>query len=694
MANIFKRPSHKAKLGYNGFDLSKRILFTSSVGQLLPVFYDFASPGEKYKLNDSIFTRTQPLRTSAFVRIREHVDWFFVPMQHIDSYFGSRFYGIQDLGSSALSDPSYPGGNSTMSPLTLIPSKSFSIDPQLFMQGIRNTFARAHYATPTEFEDYIFCPPSDVDNFGVPNMYNFFRLASLLGYGEQLPTNLSIWHTAEKSNTPQNVIIDFPSVNLNLFYAYQKIWFDYYRLTDWTPNAPEAWNYDKLSIKYSSASNDDKPSSSFTVENFLTDGLFGNSESAKAEFRRMPFNSPFSLRYRPYKKDYFTNVMPSPLGAGQSAIGSTQVVDDKGDYLYQPNNPESPFDYNNPIGGNFNNNGPSPVVTGESTQSSTVGTSQFSLADLRSAFAWEKMLRITMQAGKHYDAQTSAHFGYSVPKGISNEVYHIGSHSSIISIGEVVSTATTGDGGAGTSVLGELAGKGIGSSGKNETLNFTAPCHGYLMAIYSAVPDVDYRANGIDFLNTIGSINDYYHPEFDTLGMEYLPLYSSSIQVFPGPFSVSHPKIIGWTYRYYGFKTKYDTIHGAFNYTLRDWVAPRDNYGIYSPYPVTGNTYTYQDFVMNSFYVSPSILDSVMSINFKPELTQMKLDNPVVGDKYQLAYKMFKTSLFANDPHKLSSANGTDFNLSYVFERDPLLHALDIKCYKSSTMSVYGLPNL
>jgi hypothetical protein len=43
----------------SGFDLSRRICFTSKAGELLPVYYKLVYPGDKFQIRHQLFTRTQ-----------------------------------------------------------------------------------------------------------------------------------------------------------------------------------------------------------------------------------------------------------------------------------------------------------------------------------------------------------------------------------------------------------------------------------------------------------------------------------------------------------------------------------------------------------------------------------------------------------------------------------------------------------
>ena len=63
MANFNSNPNHVAKIGYNGFDMGHSLKFSSTVGELLPVYYDILQPGDKVSLKSTIKTRTMPLES-------------------------------------------------------------------------------------------------------------------------------------------------------------------------------------------------------------------------------------------------------------------------------------------------------------------------------------------------------------------------------------------------------------------------------------------------------------------------------------------------------------------------------------------------------------------------------------------------------------------------------------------------------
>ena len=81
MANIMSLKKLRNKPSRNGFDLSRKNVFSAKVGELLPVMCVECIPGDKFKVNLKNFTRTMPINTAAYTRIREYFDFFFVPTE-------------------------------------------------------------------------------------------------------------------------------------------------------------------------------------------------------------------------------------------------------------------------------------------------------------------------------------------------------------------------------------------------------------------------------------------------------------------------------------------------------------------------------------------------------------------------------------------------------------------------------------
>ena len=88
----------KNKPSRNSFDVSARNLFTAKIGELLPCAVYEMNPGDSIRIDASYFTRTAPLQTAAFSRLRENVQFFFVPYSQLWKYFNTQ---VLNMTSSA-----------------------------------------------------------------------------------------------------------------------------------------------------------------------------------------------------------------------------------------------------------------------------------------------------------------------------------------------------------------------------------------------------------------------------------------------------------------------------------------------------------------------------------------------------------------------------------------------------------------
>jgi hypothetical protein len=79
--------AEEAQKNRNAFDLSHRHMFTAQVGELLPVFTQWVNPNETFKIGYNGKTRTAALNSDAFTRIRENIQYYFVPFQSLWKYF-------------------------------------------------------------------------------------------------------------------------------------------------------------------------------------------------------------------------------------------------------------------------------------------------------------------------------------------------------------------------------------------------------------------------------------------------------------------------------------------------------------------------------------------------------------------------------------------------------------------------------
>lgn len=658
MANDIKQGAPRPSVGRHPHDLSHRVLYTSAPGMLLPVFFDFLFPGDHIKVNERLFTRTQPVKTAAFCRILQNVDYFFVPIKQIDPYFHSAYFGIQDNDNAndfVLKGSSPASGG-------YLPTKVPTMTLSDFKKALFNVYNTLHYSlnvngSVTTYNFYS-DGTNDTDLYGVPSIWNVLRLMDMLNYGSRwVDVNTAL--TSSYVNSANNRLVNF-----NVFAVYQKIFYDYYRRQDYQNN--DVFSY-SLGHWYKNGG-------------FTQEILQGLGESIPRGL--------FCLRYHPLKRDYYTNTQPSPLfDPTQSATGyyntTSQGVFDPGvinsavldSYGIDTTN------LSNKIGFAVTNDG---VTLQNANNSLNSQPYQVSLAptltqNIRFAFAYEKMLMITQRAAKHYDAQVQAHFGFKVPRGVHDEVYFLGGHTNRLPIGQVIATASGSDGESSSS-LGEIAGIGVGSSKDSQRdIEFTAPCHGYLMAIQSTVPEVDYIDTGMSRLNAYTRITDFPRPEFDRLGMEPL-YYWEAYNAFPHVESTLDSSVImGWTYRNQAYKLSYDVVHGAFNYTLKDWVAAY-TFGTMVYWNNGAATVPYN--ILAQLYCPPTILDNLFALSFLPPREDS-------GD-----YLLSSIATASVIKEEGQPSDTVPWSNSILYQRDPFLNSLELVYHKVNFMSPFGMPNV
>lgn len=631
MSSIFKKPDLTPRKGRNGFDLSFRRMFTAPCGMLLPVATDFSNPGDKYKLNSSLFVRTEAVQTAAMMRLKAHVDWFFVPITQLYSLWNEFFNSTNDVMSSIY--------DTALADLTKLPSAS--VFPYMW-NFVDNAVLGSKTTVSGGKQNF----KLTVDEFGVPYLFNFRRLWDMLGYG-----SLDSYKYAFADNM---------SFNLFPFLAYHKIYHSHYNLTNWFPNNPKLYNADQW---YS-----DKSMNPVNFVNILS-----------------------TMHYRRYRTDFWTNVLPQPVFSSSYANFISSFAFNS-DTRYSVN-PEgislSTVDrrlYSNLGISGVNSDVPS--ISGDLAQSQSVylGSSfrvtespqvPISVTDIRAMFALDKLLRVTAFAGSHYDEQVKAHFGYEMPKGLGDEAYFLGNQTTDISINEVVATSSTAtkEGssttveGAGT-VIGDIAGKGFGASNGSKDINFEAPCHGYIMAIFSIEPIPDYASRGCEVQNRYSNSFDFYHPEFDNVGMQ--PLFGQFTYVDNTPNS---EQLSGWQYRYSEWKTKFDIVNEGFWNTSKDsWVGSKQSVFDFSQKPVLNRNFM--------FYVCPQYTNSIFMNPF-PFYSNA---NPYLVPLTQ--------AIEGNNDSFTSDWSNKAMSAGVVYAGDNFLVSSDFKIYKSSIMSVHSLPKM
>ncbi len=210
--SVFNLNTLKAHPDRNAFDLSHNDVFSCAPGMLLPISCTEVLPNEHYEINPQIFLRTMPLNSAAFVRMRQHIEFFFVPMRVLCRQFNQFVVGTK-----------YP--ISAMSGLNEFAGSL----PSISLNEIRKWITGSTYT----------------DGLNISLTLGTRRLLDLLGYGFSTARPVSADNYPD-SYVSGGVTQQSPKVSLFRFGCYQKIYQDYYRNPYWEAVNPTAFNFDDV----------------------------------------------------------------------------------------------------------------------------------------------------------------------------------------------------------------------------------------------------------------------------------------------------------------------------------------------------------------------------------------------------------------------------------------------------------------
>ena len=503
----------------SSFDLSSKKLFTAKVGEILPCYWQIAIPGNKYRISSDWFTRTVPVNTAAYTRIKEYYDFYAVPLRLISRSLPQAFTQMTDYVTSASS------GDSNTTALSTVP-----------------------YTTLTQFNNSLSVmaagdQTNTRDDAGLPMVYGTCKLLDLLGYGSFIArSNASKTAITQKYLGLDNVsdgdnplvYLTSQSVNMLPLLAYQKIYFDFFSNSQWEKHLAYAYNVDYWS-----------GTSYITL-----------------------YPDMVKMRYANYPKDYFMGMLPSSQYGSVAVLPSISPSSDSRSLLYYEPSSSATAALQS-VGGS------SSAVRMSQTVSNSQGirlNSDLSALSIRATEYLQRWKEVVQFSSKDYSDQMAAQFGIKAPEYMGNHAHYIGGWSSVININEVVNTNLDTD-----SSQASIAGKGISSqSGHTITYDCGAE-HQVIMCVYHAVPLLDWNLTGQNPQLTVTAVSDFPQPAFDQLGMQAVP--ALNLQNNPGR-SVSGA--IGYNLRYWQWKSSIDTVHAGFRTgaAYQSWVAPLDGWQV------------------------------------------------------------------------------------------------------------------
>lgn len=600
----------KNKVNRNAFDLSHRHMFTAQVGELLPVFTQWVNPNETFKIGYNGKTRTASLNTDAFTRIRENIQYYFVPFQSLWKYFEQQVNNLTK-GDAGQNISKFAKSSTEASQIsTSLPYVSYvdlafwvNLMYEHSVDAVNAYFTATAQSTRTApgFQEYCRNSSAYADVF-VCDSYRYVRACKLLmslGYG-----NFSIaiqydvyaqalayvnsgatWNVAAfKKSSAYGLnlkgfeaasLLNSPNLSILPLLAYHKICNDHYRNEKWQPFEPWTCNIDYL-----------QPTTNMNATSFIASSSFTSMLTCLIDLE----NSNLPI-------DYFTSVLPRAQYGDESVVpigfknaDATLIVSSASDKSKGVLFSGSSFSANDTL---VRSN--SAPVASHGSYASKVGTSStgnnlvgfsgsltasdtaLKISALRSATALQKYKEIQNSNDPDFANQVLAHFGIK-PKVDSRTSIFIGGDDKTLSINPQVNTNFL-DGG-------EPEIKAIGVGDLSAGCKFTASTYGIILGIYRAVPQLDYAHVGIDRNLFKADATDFPIPELDSIGMQtqyrielsapLIGLNSNLGSPVTSPNSIDLSQTYGYAPRYAELKSARDYYEGGFLGTYSSWVTGYD----------------------------------------------------------------------------------------------------------------------
>ena len=528
MRSIFQKPKLKGQHSRNAFDRSSDRVFHSPFGALLPIKFWRLQADDYVELSVTSQFVCDTLVRPAFMRLKEHFDFYAVPYSQLYTPFENFNTSQDNYWSSAIS---YVQENQNGA---AVPQRVPTIDGN----GLARMLAKK-------------CQELDVHGFN--RGFGSLRLLDLLGYG-----NYYAMSTYFLNDDPADtsLIDNVEKVNFFNLLAYQKIYYDFYRNPKYEKNDVKAFNIDDL-------------------VNTLN---VGDSNYSSYLNRLSPC---FNMHYAWARKDYFTQVQPTIL-VDSNTIGFIDMQE----HFPAPSNDvftlfgipgaQETSTYGNVVSsiGHKNGNSGLAVSQGQDVQAASVPN----IAAIRFGFALDKLLRRMREAGGTFDKQMLAQYGV-VPFDERHGVCKfIGGQTNRLGVTDVMNQTLNDN------KLGYLGGSINQVNKPQRTFKYHAkePC--IVICMYHVSVDNTYPSYYIDRCNIAQTRFDWANPAFENLGLQPIfkfELLNLEMDQTAGSFDPAYldsasanRKILGYVPRYSEYKTDVSRICGLFNRGLDESFAP------------------------------------------------------------------------------------------------------------------------
>lgn len=568
------------KVPRNTFNRSRPNSLTMPFQRNVPTFAEEIYPGDLMRCNPELFARLQPMIAPVMNNMKISTHFFYVPLRTLNKHFAEFMFNNRTGDYTGVLPYMYTGG-------------LYELVYELVDAG-----ATATAAEVIRLLDYI----------GLPFKYESKTSAAAFVSGWLLDSwNIAVAGASSASDVAYNT---GSRVNLAPFFAYQKIWSEYFRDENVQEDPFVAFE-DAVSQDVFDWIGDQ----SGTIHTLVIGGyvsavawLFMLRRRAWAH-DRFTSSLPFAQRgpdvllpisgTAPVKySDGFLlgDVTPAPSGlvvthGGNPDVESKQTL---GIAAVSPNDNlvAKPYAGSNKFTAAYDPNGSLYTDMDAASLATTIN-------DFRIAERVQRWFENDARGGVRPNEGTLAHFGIRTPDSTLDRAEFIGGSMQPIVVSEVAQTSES----TATSPQGTLAGKGTSyKSNRGFKMFFTE--HGFVFGICSALVRANYW-QGIPKMFSRMQRDEYYWPEFANLGEE--PVYTK--EIYADATVVSEDDVFGYVPRYSDLKSAVGEVHGDMRSSMSFWTQTRE----FSNKPQLNKEFLFGDpslspFAVQSYYSDPIIL--------------------------------------------------------------------------------------
>ena len=565
MSNIFQSALFK-KPQYSKFNLSHDWKGSYEIGQLVPAYWRFVHPGERFMGRVEQLTRFAPMLAPIMQQFDVTVDWHFCPMRLLN--VGSEdFFNMQknsdysrNLPFVCLRDVLLTGVKYDLQG-SLFDYFGYPVLDNLRSAGLADSMDNSFYSSDRA------CLVVRVSNKDK-------RILTLRGYSSYLVFSLN------EGNDYNDFISSVDGetvVNDETYYS----------------------NLQKLRI--SEARLSDKYTSYIKSEYPFKDNLnYGGSD--KILLSLLPFYAYWRI-----VSDWYVN---------PNYVDSKQFFDNKWNILdtaYRSSFHPAPGSYLNvSLFKPYLRNYASDYFTtafldtqaGNAVSIPTNGT----IVDLRQANAVQKLRERALYAGKRYIDSVLAFFGVKSSDVRLDRTEVLARDNYHVNISAVTQTNQSDIDKMLDTPLGTYVGEGYSAGGRGR-FDYTAEEHGIIMCMLSVRPKASYM-QGINPLLTKSKVTDFIIPDLAQIGEQSIPNCHLFCDFDSDKNNFSYMGTFGYTRRYAEFMFAQSETHGDFRRSLNYWHATR----MFDNAPTAGSAFNEIDVDrdnLNRIFAVPEGVDHV-----------------------------------------------------------------------------------